>query len=187
MDTNGKEVDVINDNVPESISSRGDIMQEMLNVAEILTRVRVGTECSSEKSANLNMLMMHVETKESEYEALISDQKPVLKDSAEKGLYLDVLCGILDSEVNELQSFMSKLRLEIVVARTFMVSYKDSGEDLEKMEKMLRDYEESLRQSLEQISDIEKQSSDVQRNLLRSSGAGTCNLLSFNYFVLNMA
>lgn len=148
-------------------------MQEMVNVMEILTRVDVGIACSSEKSANLNMLMMHVATKENEYEAFISDEELVLKDSAEKVLYLDLLCGILDSEVNELQNFMSKLQIEIDVAGKFMVPYKDSGEDLENVEKMLQDYEESLRQSLEQISDVKKQSSDVQRNLLRSSGKNT--------------
>lgn len=43
MDTSGKEVDVINDDVPESISSRGDIMQQMVNVTGILRRVDVGT------------------------------------------------------------------------------------------------------------------------------------------------
>ncbi|KAK1376054.1 WPP domain-interacting tail-anchored protein 2 [Heracleum sosnowskyi] len=173
MDTSGEEVDVINGDVPESISSSGDIMQEMVNVAKILTRVNMGTACSSERSANLNMLMMYVATKESEYEASISDEELVLKDSAEKVLYLDLLCGILDSEVNELKNFMSKLRIEIVVARTFMVSYKDLGEDSEDVEKMLKDCEESLRQSLDQISDIKEQSSGVQRNILRSSGENT--------------
>lgn len=177
MDTSGKEVDVINDDVPESISSRGDIMQEMVNVRKILSKVNVGAACSYEKSANLNMLMMHVATKESEYEAFISDEELMLKDSAEKVLYLDLLCGILDTEVNELQNFMSKLQFEIIAAREFIVSYKDLGENLEA--KKLQDSEESLRHSLEQISDIKKQSLDIQRNLLRSSGEDTCKLISF--------
>ncbi|KAL8113890.1 hypothetical protein AgCh_020975 [Apium graveolens] len=173
MDTSGKEVDVINDDVPESVSPRAGIMQEMVDVGEILARVNVGTACSSEKAANLNMLMLHVATKESEYKAFISDGDLMLKDSAEKVLYLDLLCGILDSEVNELQNFMSKLRMEIVFARTLLVSYEDSGEDSDNVENRLQDSEESLRQSLEQISDIKEQSSDVQRNLLRSSGEDT--------------
>lgn len=178
----GKEADVINDHVFESISSSGDIIQEIESVGEILTRVELGAACSNEKSLNLNMLMMHVATKENEYEALISNEELMSKDSAEKVLEFDLLHGILDSEVNGLEVFISMLQTEIVVAHKFMVSYEDSGVDLKSVEERLQDSEELLRQSLEQVLDVKEQSSKIQWNLFKSTREYSCKILSYNYF-----
>ncbi|XP_017235574.1 WPP domain-interacting tail-anchored protein 1 isoform X1 [Daucus carota subsp. sativus] len=172
MDTGGKEVSIIDDNVPGSILFSGNVMQDTESVNDIRTIVELAAY-SSEKSNNLSMLMMHVATKESEYEAFILDKELMLNDSSEKVLYLDLLCGILDSEVSEIEHFISMVQTDIIAARKFMVSYKYSGDDLESLKRMSQDAEGSLRQSLEQVSDIKAQSSDIQRNLLRSVGEDT--------------
>ena len=150
----------------EGISFSGEIIRELESALEVVTRLKLDISRSSEKVLNMNILMMHVATRENEFEAFVSDKLQNISDSAEMALEFNLMSGILDSEVRELESFMSALQTEITNAREVISSYEDLGEAFEEMEEMIRDSEESLKQSFEQVSEIKDQSDDFQRTLL---------------------
>ncbi|KAM7516659.1 hypothetical protein LguiA_006242 [Lonicera macranthoides] len=150
----------------EGISFSGEIIRELESALEVVTRLELDISRSSEKVLNMNILMMHVATRENEFEAFVSDKQHNISDSAEMALEFDLMSGILDSEVRELESFMSALQTETTNAREVMSSYEDLGEAFEQMEEMIRDSEESLKQSFEQVLEIRDQSDDFQRKLL---------------------
>ncbi|XP_059670503.1 WPP domain-interacting tail-anchored protein 1 isoform X2 [Cornus florida] len=150
----------------EGISSSGDIMQEL----EVVTRVELDVACSSEKLVNLNILMMHVATRESDFEGFVSEREHISSDSAEKALEFDLLSGILDSEVSELTDFISTLQMEIINGHETISSLEHLGNVFEEMEEKLHDSEESLKQSLDQVSEIRMQSAKFQRILFSYGG-----------------
>ncbi|KAK1581479.1 hypothetical protein Q3G72_006332 [Acer saccharum] len=149
----------------EGISSNEEVMGEQGTVGEVVTRVELDIACSSEKLVNLTILMMHVATRESDFEAFALEREHILSDSAEKALEFDLLSGIVDSEVRELDKFMAILQADIVNVREVILSYKHLGEPSVEMEEQLLDSESSLKQSLEQISEIKMQSATFQRTL----------------------
>ncbi|KAL5739473.1 hypothetical protein ACOSQ2_028653 [Xanthoceras sorbifolium] len=149
----------------EGISSNKEMMGEQGSFGEILTRVELDIACSSEKLVNLNILMMHVATRESDFEAFASEREHNLSDAAEKALEFDLLSGIVDSEVRELDKFMATLQADIINVREAISSYKHLGETSVEMEEQLLDSENSLKQSAEQISEIKLQSAQFQRTL----------------------
>lgn len=160
------EADLIGFDIFARCSSGGDEMREIESVRELLTRIGLDVARCSDKQANLSSLMMHVATKESELEAFTSDEEHVLKDSGKMLLEFDLLCGFLESEVRELENCMSMLQVDIVNAREIICSYEHLGEAFKDMDEVLCDSEESLRQSLEQVSEIKEQSSSFRKNLL---------------------
>ncbi|KAK2663162.1 hypothetical protein Ddye_001736 [Dipteronia dyeriana] len=160
QETNLNKVDLL-----EGISSNEEVMGEQGTVGEVVTRVELDIACASEKLVNLNILMMHVATRESDFEAFASEREHILSDSAEKALEFDLLSGIVDSEVRELDKFMAILQADIINDREAIFSYKHSGEPYVEMEEQLLDSENSLKQSLEQISEIKRQSATFQRTL----------------------
>lgn len=97
----------------EDMSSKD--MLDTGNAMEALTRVDLDLAYSSEKSVNLDTLMMHVWAWEKEFEALATDDISV--DCIEKALAYDFFSGILESEVRALENFMSTLQLQMVDAR----------------------------------------------------------------------
>uniref|UniRef100_A0A5B7ACU0 Putative WPP domain-interacting tail-anchored protein 1 n=1 Tax=Davidia involucrata TaxID=16924 RepID=A0A5B7ACU0_DAVIN len=164
------EAELSNVDLHEGISSSGDIMRELESSGEVLTRVELDLACSSEKLVNLNVLMMHVATRESDFEVFVSEKEHILSDSVEKALEFDLLSGILDSEVRELDNFMPTLQTEIINAREIVSSFEHLGEVVKEMEDKLYDSEESLKQSLDQLSEIRVQSAKFQRMLLSFHG-----------------
>jgi hypothetical protein len=164
----------INDDAPkpqsENISFSGEFMQELDYTMEVVTKLELDISRSSEKMVNMNILMMHVATKENEFEALVSDKERNSTDSAEMALEFDLMSGILDSEVKELKSFMSTLQTQIADTREFIHSYENMGDVFREIEEMVRDSEESLNQSFEQVKEIRAQCDDFQRTLLSFNG-----------------
>ncbi|CAK9155949.1 unnamed protein product [Ilex paraguariensis] len=163
-DANADEPEVELNNIAtlEKTSYSGDILQELENAGEVLTRAELDLACLSEKLLNLNILMMHVATKESDFEAFVMDKEHIYSDSAEKALEFDLLSGILDSEVEELDDFMSTLQTDVVTSREVISSFEHLGEVVEEK---LHDSEESLKQSLEQLSELKLQSANFQKIL----------------------
>ncbi|KAK8263760.1 hypothetical protein V6Z11_D12G061900 [Gossypium hirsutum] len=86
-------------------------------------------------------------------------------ESMEKALEFDLLSGILDSEVKELNKFMEHLETYIISSREAISSFKHLGETFFKMEEKLLDSEESLKQSRNQVSEIKMQAADFHRIL----------------------
>ncbi|XP_058227888.1 WPP domain-interacting tail-anchored protein 1 [Rhododendron vialii] len=149
----------------ESIASSGDLVQIVGNTSEVLTRVELDLACFSEKLVNLNILMMHIATRESDFEAFVSDKEDICGDSIMKAMEFNLLSGVLDSEVSELDNFMSTIQSEIIKARETVYSRKNLGQALAEMEDKLHDSEESLKQSLDQVSELRVQSANFQRIL----------------------
>ena len=160
----------------DGISSGGEVNGELGRASEILTRVELDLACSSEKLVNLSVLTMHVATREADFESFMSDKDYMLIDSVEKALEFDLLSGILDSEVKELDKFMECLETDIISSCETISSFKHLEETFFKMEEKLRDSEESLKQSRDQVSEIKMQSADFQRIISCLRGNEHCKL-----------
>ncbi|KAJ0043287.1 hypothetical protein Pint_18894 [Pistacia integerrima] len=149
----------------EGMSSKGEVVSELGSAGEVLSRVELDISCCSEKLVNLEILMMHVANRENDFEVFASDREHILADSPEKALEFDLLSGLLDSEVRELDKFMTTLEVDIINARELISSYRHLGRTSMEMEEKLLDSENSLKQSREQISEIKKQSAKFHRTL----------------------
>ncbi|MCL7024888.1 hypothetical protein MKW94_009597 [Papaver nudicaule] len=171
----------------EMVSSTGDGMRESVSAGEVLTRLELDLAYSSEKLLNLDILLMHVSAKESDYEALTPEDDNVWADSAaDKGLQFVLLSGILDTEVRELQSFMASLQTEIVYARQKVCSCCDGEIDsFEEMEEKLKDLEKSFKQSENIVTDMRLQSAKFQRIILSFGEEENCNNSTDAYFAEN--
>lgn len=164
--------------VLERMSSNGDVMQEIASAGEILTRVELDLACSSEKLVNLDILIMQLATRENEFEAFASDKGHI---SIEKALEFDLLSGLFDSEVRELDTVMASLHKEIVNVREIVSSLENFGETFAEVEEKIHDTEKLLKQSQDQISDLRIQSAKFQRFLLssfREEIGKSCSLIS---------
>ncbi|KAL0377649.1 UNVERIFIED_CONTAM: WPP domain-interacting tail-anchored protein 1 [Sesamum radiatum] len=151
----------------EAVSSGGDATPELESAAEVLTRVELDLACSSEKLVNLEILVMHVVSRENDFEAFASEEEHKSEGPVEKALEFDLLYGILDSEVSEVEGFLSALQTEIA---GFQASFKELGDSFKEMEEKFQDCEDSLKHSFEQVAGLKVQSANFRRILLASSG-----------------
>ncbi|GLU10872.1 hypothetical protein SLE2022_276510 [Rubroshorea leprosula] len=151
--------------ISDGFSSHREVNGELERVGELITRVELDLACSSEKLVNLSILTMHMATRESDFESSASENDSVLNDSVEKVLEFDLLTGILDSEVKELDKFICSLQTAIANAHEMISSFRHLGETFVEMEKKLHDSEESLKQSQDQASEIKVQCAKFQRTL----------------------
>ncbi|PRQ53245.1 hypothetical protein RchiOBHm_Chr2g0164391 [Rosa chinensis] len=158
----------------ERVSS-GVVIGELQNVGEVIIRVELDLARASEKLLNLKGFMMHVGTKESDFEAFISKEEQTSVDSAERALEFTLLSGILDSEVSELDKLIALLQMEITAAQELLSSYTYWGETFAVMEEKLQDSEQSLEQLQEQVSEIRMQSLKFQRTFSCSNGEENSN------------
>lgn len=150
----------------EGISANGDVIEELRSAGEVFSQLELHIACSSEKLVNLNILTMHVATRESEFEAFAKKREHILDDdSVETALAFDLLSGLLDSELRELENFITTLEADFVKAHELISSYTELGKASIEMEEKLLDSEDSLQQSRDQISEIKKQSAKFQRTL----------------------
>lgn len=150
----------------EGISANGDVIEELRSAGEVFSQLELHIACSSEKLVNLNILTMHVATRESEFEAFAKKREHILDDdSVETALAFDLLSGLLDSELRELENFITTVEADFVKARELISSYRELGKASIEMEEKLLDSEDSLQQSRDQILEIKKQSAKFQRTL----------------------
>lgn len=161
----------------EGISANGEVVEELRSASEVLSQVELDIACSSEKLVNLNILTMHVATRESEFEAFAKAREHILDDdSVETALAFDLLSGLLDSELRELENFITTVEADFVKACELISSYRELGKTSIEMEEKFLDSEGSLQQSRDQISEIKKQSAKFQRTLSSLDGEGNCKL-----------
>ncbi|XP_019052013.1 PREDICTED: WPP domain-interacting tail-anchored protein 1-like isoform X2 [Nelumbo nucifera] len=170
VDSGDPEVESDNIYSYEAVMPNGEGIREAGIVREILTRVELYLAYSSEKLVNLDILLMHVATMESDLEAFSLESDEILAFPLEKALEFDFLSGILDSEVRDLDSFMDSLQMEIRDACQRIISYEPSGESFVEMEAKLHDAEESLKQSKDQVAEMRAQAAMFHRTLLAFGG-----------------
>lgn len=160
---------VIGDNISglgadehDSISrASGDVA----NGSEVITRLELDLARASEKLVNLSVLMMHIATRESEFEGFALENDHMFADSVERASEIDLLAGFLDSEVDGVDGFLARIQNDIFHAHELLPFCKFSKETSMYLEEKLKDSEESLKQSHEVISDIRMQSAKLQKTL----------------------
>ncbi|KAM0012051.1 putative WPP domain-interacting tail-anchored protein [Helianthus debilis subsp. tardiflorus] len=134
-------------------SSVADTFQELESVGEVVTRYELDMACVCEKLANLNLLLMHMETIEDGFEAFVSDTNPNMSDLELKALEFDFLSGFLNSE--------------------FISSSKLLGDASMEQEDMLRDSEKSLQHSMDQLLELKARAAMFEKNVSRFYGGET--------------
>ncbi|XP_047317770.1 WPP domain-interacting tail-anchored protein 1-like [Impatiens glandulifera] len=154
----------------DSLQRGGDILHQVGAATQAITRVELNLACCSEKLVNLSILAMHVATRETHYEAFALENEHISADSAEKALEFDLLLATLDSEMNELNDFVTSLQREIDNTRGVMSFFKHSEQTYQEMDDKMRDSQHSLHQSLDQLSGLRDQSSAFSRILSSFSG-----------------
>ncbi|KAJ4826859.1 hypothetical protein Tsubulata_039602 [Turnera subulata] len=146
-------------------SSDGDTNGDLGSVGEMLLRVELDLTCVSEKLVNLSVLTMHVATKETDFEAFGSARGDVSVASAQKALEFVLLSGILDSQVTELNKFLTNVQADVFKLSEVLSSYEHTGETFLAVEEKLRDCEKLLEQSRDQVSEIRDQSGEFHGTL----------------------
>lgn len=154
----------------EVLSSSGNVMQEVGSVGEILTRLELDLACVSEKLVNLDLFVMHVETRESDFEAFASEKEGTSNDIVEKAIEFDLLSGVLDSEVTELGGLLSSVAIEIDNVRKVISSRGYVDEAFILIEEKLHDSEKSLKQSQDHLLELRVQCTNFHGIMLTSQG-----------------
>ena len=153
-------------------SSNGDTSMELETAGGILTGVELDLACVAEKLVNLSVLMMHVATKETDFEVFASSND-ILADSVEKALEFDFLSEILDAEALELDKLMMNIQKNIFEVGEKISSNGPRG-TFNALEEKLRYSQESLKQSKDQVSEIRAQSAKFQRTFSCLHGEENC-------------
>ncbi|XP_072993394.1 WPP domain-interacting tail-anchored protein 1-like [Typha latifolia] len=149
----------------EEMPSNGERTTRGGSPMEVLTRVELDLAYSSEKLLNLDILLMEVAGRGTEFDALALGNGDVSSASVVKAFEFDILSGILDSEVKELDNFMTYLQKEIVDACQKVTDDDHIEESSSKIEEKLHDAEVSLKQSQDLVADIRKQSAKIEKVL----------------------
>ncbi|KAF5449458.1 hypothetical protein F2P56_029900 [Juglans regia] len=148
------------------VSPTENSRQEIERSMKIIVKLDLDLEYSSEKLVNLHILLMYLLAQENDLHTMALDNNYISTDSIEKLLTFDLLSGILDAELRELDSFKDNLQAEIVDARLKISSCRHLRELSTKMEENLQDSEQSLKQSQVQILELKKQLAKFQRTIL---------------------
>ncbi|KAL9272322.1 WPP domain-interacting tail-anchored protein 1-like protein [Drosera capensis] len=147
----------------EVSSPNGEAKHEFERAHEILTRLDLDLASTSEKLINLSILMFHISQKENEFEPFSLEKDDAPMDTVEMALEFDLLFGIFDSEVKNVDDFVASVESEIAGAREIIAFYRHLGEALLVMQEKLENSEESLKQSRLQLEEMKRQSAKFQR------------------------
>lgn len=150
----------------KGFSTKENDMQELEISLQALTEIDYRLAYSSEKLVNLHVLFIYLLARENDHEAMDSKNNCNLANLFEKAMTLDLLSGILDSEVRELDNFMDTLQEEIVDARHKIFSCRHLTEVFFTMDEKLHDSEESVKQFQQQLLELKTQSSQLQNTLV---------------------
>ncbi|KAJ1412065.1 WPP domain-interacting tail-anchored protein 2 [Sesbania bispinosa] len=150
----------------KGFSTKENDMQELEISLQALTEIDYRLAYFSEKLVNLHVLYIHLLARENDLEATDSKNNCILEDLFVKAMTFDLLCGILDSEVRELDNFMDTLQEEIVDARHKIFSCRHLTEVFSIMDEKLCGSEESVKQFQQQLLELKMQSSQLQKTLL---------------------
>ncbi|KAL9226482.1 hypothetical protein vseg_002289 [Gypsophila vaccaria] len=160
------EVPSNDDGGSEERSSTIDVMRE---IGSDLIRLGLDLACCSEKLVNMNLLMMHVAAKESDFEAFAEEKEDKSVSSAAVALEFDILSGFLELEVKEMDIVIGKLLMKFKNSSDAISSHKHLEGGFLKLEEKLLDTEESLKQSQEQVVELKMQSAKFQKILSRAN------------------
>lgn len=161
----------------EVLSSGGDTIQELENAWEVLTRAELDLACHSDKLLNLEIFVMHVAARESDFEAFVSEKEATFGDSTKKAFQFDLLSGVLESELNEEENFLVSIQSEIDRTSNKISPYEYKEEFFGGIQEKLQDCGKSLKQSFKLVSEMRLQSDKFKRILSSFSGGKRKNYL----------
>ncbi|KAK3137216.1 hypothetical protein QOZ80_5BG0449310 [Eleusine coracana subsp. coracana] len=137
----------------------GDGVHSRGNNTNILSRVEIELAFASEKLLNLEMLVMEIARRATDIEPISFDDDSVSSEVAESAFELDILYGIRDSEVNELDNLIGSLQTDIK-------NFEDKVYDAEsgyKINARLDSAKLSLKQMQGLIADIRNESAKFEK------------------------
>lgn len=132
---------------------------------EVLTGLELDLAYSSEKVPNLEILLMQVTQRANDYEALMMETEDISTESLMKALEFDLLSGILNSEIQEIESFMASIQIGIADARQKNSQNNFFDEASTEIEGILINAEKTIKKSRDLVADIRKQSEKIERTL----------------------
>ncbi|CAN6326232.1 unnamed protein product, partial [Urochloa humidicola] len=137
----------------------GDAMNTGGSNVEILTRVELDLAFASEKLLNLEMLVMEIARRATEFEPPTFEDESVSSETAENAFELDILYGILDAEVKELVNLISSLQADIRSIEHKVYEEESGG----KVKAKLDAAKATLKQMQELIADIRNESAKFEK------------------------
>lgn len=135
--------------------------QEMEGMLKILTNLEIDSAYTCEKLLNLHVLLMHLLAWDNDLEGMGTLDSSAA--SFEKALTFDLLCGILESELKEVDEVLDELEAQIVDTSYKISTCKHANHIV--MEGKLGESAESLKQSRGQVSEITLQLAQLRRTL----------------------
>ncbi|CAN1244393.1 WPP domain-interacting tail-anchored protein 1 [Linum perenne] len=162
----------------DSVATDRETMGELGTPEDILTRVELDLAYADEKLQNLSLFSMQVANREGDFETFVAaSDGDILEGSAEKALEFNLLSGILESVLSEVDQYLETLQTDIADVGNILSSCKDLGEISLVGEEKLQDCEELFKQLQDQVSAILVRSSEFKKILLSTHGKSTGNLL----------
>ncbi|KAE8710146.1 WPP domain-interacting protein 2, putative isoform 5 [Hibiscus syriacus] len=143
----------------EALLSAGGIEEQL---SADLDRIDLDLVYSNEKLVNLHVLLMLLLGWDNGPEGMALENSDISARFIEKALTFDLLCGILDSELREIETFFSTVQSEIVEARRKTSSCMPSGAQIDEMDKKLHDSEESMKKCQGIVSEVKFLSTKLQ-------------------------
>ena len=143
----------------ENVPSHGDGSNEGGNPADVISGVDLEIQFVSEKLLNLQMLLMEVAHRAYDIEALMLDPDSLSTESLKKAFEFDILYGILDSEVSELENLVSSIQIDI---RNVEKMLNEEGSE-DRLTGKLHAATESLKQLQEVIAAIRRESANFDK------------------------
>ncbi|EOA33766.1 hypothetical protein CARUB_v10019961mg [Capsella rubella] len=150
--------EIIQEEHGEALASRSEEEQEMLRM---LTKLEIDSAYTCEKLLNLHVLLMHLLAWDNDLEGMGTPDSSAA--SFEKALTFDLLCGILESELKEVDEVLDVLEAQIVDTSYKISSCKHANSIV--IEGKLAESAESLKQSRGQVSEITLQLAQFRRTL----------------------
>ncbi|XP_006391073.2 LOW QUALITY PROTEIN: WPP domain-interacting tail-anchored protein 2 [Eutrema salsugineum] len=149
------------DNHGEALCSRSEEEQEIDGMLKMLTKLELDSAYTSEKLLNLHVLLMHLLAWDNDLEGMGTLDSSAA--SFEKALTFDLLCGVLESELKEVDEVLDELESQIVDTSYKLSACKHANYIV--MEGKLGESAESLKQSRGQVSEITLQLAQLRRTL----------------------
>ncbi|KAL0408782.1 UNVERIFIED_CONTAM: WPP domain-interacting tail-anchored protein 2 [Sesamum radiatum] len=135
---------------------------EIQNALEVSSEANMALECSCEKLANLENLLLHVLAGKIDIGAIDVENNEISAELIEKAFTFDLLYALLSFELRELDNLMGDLQELIVDALRKISACDHSTELIIGPVSKLHDSEESLKQSQERILEMTIQLTKLQ-------------------------
>uniref|UniRef100_A0A0D9WE90 WIT1/2 N-terminal helical bundle domain-containing protein n=1 Tax=Leersia perrieri TaxID=77586 RepID=A0A0D9WE90_9ORYZ len=158
------ENNIDDDYFQENVMSHGNGTNIGGSNMEILTRVELEIPFASEKLLNLEMLVMEIARKATDFEPPILEDESVPSETAESAFELDILYGILDAEVGELDDLITSLQNDIENVERKVYEDESGGKIKSKLDAAMA----NVKQMKDLISDIRKESAKFEKAIVFS-------------------